>query len=152
MKTLFAVLALSLTVGCHAQLPASPAPAVSLSWTAPATCTTALPCTYAISRATTTTGSCPATTGTLYTLVGTSASQATTLVDTAPPPGTTSCYIAQTQQASLVSTPSNSVLIAIPALPTAPALNAPTVTAEVAMPEPTIAQNEPLHLTARVGN
>lgn len=135
MKKLFALLPFVLALGCHAQIPASPAPSVSLTWTAPTTCTAAQPCVYAISRAITT-GTCPPTTGTAYTVAGTSTSQATAYTDTVPPQGATVCYIAQTQQGTLTSAPSNSVTIVVPALPTAPALNQPTATSEIQAPRP----------------
>lgn len=141
---LFALLPFVLALGCHAQIPASPAPSVSLTWTAPTTCTAAQPCVYAISRAITT-GTCPPTTGTAYTVAGTSTSQATSYVDMAPPQGSV-CYIAQTQQGAMTSVPSNSVLVAVPSVPTAPNLNTPTTTAEVQAPNPTVAENEPLNL------
>lgn len=148
MKKLLALLPIVLALGCHAQIPASPTSSVMLTWTPPATCTTAAPCVYAISRATTT-GTCPPATG-AYALVGTSASQATSYTDSIPPQGATVCYIAQTQQAGLTSVSSNSVTLVIPALPTAPALNTPKTTAEVPAPNPTLAENEPVNLMARV--
>lgn len=161
MKSLFALafVALALTAGCHssAQVPPSPAPSVALAWTAPAACTASAPCVYAISRAAATGSTCPATTGSTYALVGTSASQATTFNDSAAPQGTTVCYIAQTQQGTpiLTSQPSSAFLIAVPSLPASPSVLGGTSTALLApetlqpMPEPTVAQNEPLKLTAR---
>jgi hypothetical protein len=161
MKPLFALalVAAALTAGCHssAQVPPSPAPSVALSWTAPAACTASAPCVFAISRAAASGSTCPATTGTTYALVGTSASQATTFTDSAPTQGTTVCYIAQTQQGIpvLTSQPSSTFLIAVPSLPASPSVLGGTSTASLApetlqpMPEPTVAQNEPLKLRGR---
>ena len=155
----FALLSLlAISAGCRAQIPPSAAPSVQLSWTAPSGCTTAAPCTYAISRANPINGTCPAATGTAYGIVGNSASQTTTYNDSSPIGGASYCYIAQTQQGTnpvLTSVPSNTVLLAVPTVPGAPSVLGGTSTASLApekmipSPEPTMAKNEPLRLTAR---
>lgn len=150
-KFVIALFAVFLVSGCHAQIPSSPAPMVSLTWTAPIACTTAVPCVYAISRAAAVNGVCPPATG-AYALVGTSTSQAATYVDSSPLQGLV-CYIGQTQQSSLTSIPSNSALVNVPAVPTAPTLNTPTTTtSQVLAPEPNpanqLASNQPLNLKA----
>lgn len=165
MKKLFALslLALGLTAGCHAQVPPSPPPTVALTWTAPAACTTAAPCVFAISRTAIAAGGCPtpSTTGTQnYALIGTTASNATTFTDANASAGNIGCYIAQTQQGTptLTSVPSNVASVTVPNLPAAPTVLGGTATAELApekvipMPEPTIAKNEPLRLKARFAN
>lgn len=93
---------------------------VNLTWTAPSACTSAVPCTTPISRTTIAAGaSCP-TTGSSYSLLGTSASQATTFSDTTVSAGTTYCYIAQTTQAGATGPPSAPFSVAVPTLPAAP--------------------------------
>lgn len=127
MKRIFAtaVILAAALAGCRAQQPVTTWQ-VNVTWTAPAACTISSPCTFPVSRAAvaSATASCPATTGTTYTLVGTSASQASAFVDTTVAPGAFYCYIAQTQQAGATgdpSLPSNVVTVPLnPGVPTAP--------------------------------
>jgi len=148
MKRILAALAVfalaAFATSCKSQLPPSPLPTVLITWTAPAACTTAAPCVYAISRSPAVSGACSGTAGTFYTLVGTSASQATTYTDTTAAGGSF-CWIAQTQQGtpvltSVASGVSNAgVPLAVPSVPAAPgAPNASTVaqlTAPALFPE-----------------
>lgn len=139
--------------GCHAGAQITPTSyEVNLSWSAPAACTAAAPCTYGVSRTPEVSGACPATTGTTYALVGTSASQATTFTDTTVAGGTTYCYIAQTEQAGAVSQPSNTAIIVVPPTPLAPTLATPTTgttAASVAAPTATdMAMSSPMELKA----
>ena len=169
MKRIFATLAVfaiaASATSCKSQLPPSPVPAVSLTWTAPVACTAAAPCVYAVSRAPAVSGACSGTAGTFYTLVGTSASQAASYTDTTAAGGSF-CWIVQTQQGTpvLTSVPSgitnNGVPLAVPSVPAAPgAPNASTVaqlTAPALFPEthPVVASNEGppagMNLTARL--
>ncbi|MGA8740620.1 MAG: hypothetical protein WB561_05475 [Terracidiphilus sp.] len=126
-----------LAARCHAQIPPSHAPWVSISWHAPPArhgwggCTAKSPCSYVISRATIVSGarSCPPTSGTFYTKVGTTSNNALTFSDTTVSRGTKYCWIVQTQQGSAPvltsqpSTPSNhGVPLLIPMVPLAPAI------------------------------
>lgn len=122
MRRIFgcALFLIGLCAGCHAQVPQT-AWQVNLSWTAPAACTAAAPCTYPVSRALPAAGGCPAATGTAYTLVGTSAAQATSYPDTTVAAGAQYCYVAQTSQGGAVGAPSAAVLVTVPGNPTAPA-------------------------------
>lgn len=148
---------LTISAGCHAQVPVSPAPSVALTWVAPSGCTTAAPCVFAISRTAIASGSCPASNGTAYALIGTSASNATTYTDSAASAGNINCYIAQTQQGTpvLTSAPSNTASVTVPSLPSAPSTLGGTATASLSpeklipSPEPTLAKNEPVKLTAQ---
>jgi hypothetical protein len=136
-----AVIALFLTAGCRAQVPASKATNVVLTWTAPAGCSG---CSYIVSRATGTT--CPPTTGTAYTPLNQSTpATAATYTDVAPPSGVSVCYVAQTIQSGLTSVASapsdGGIPIAIPALPLPPGgLNGATQSAALA---PMIINQEP---------
>lgn len=149
---------LAISAGCKAQVPPSTPLKVALTWTAPSACTTAAPCVFAISRATIASGTCPATTGTAYALIGTSTSNATTYTDATASAGDINCYIAQTQQGTpvLTSVPSNTASVTVPALPAAPSTLGGASTASLApekiipSPEPTMAENEPLRLTAKM--
>ena len=132
MKKLLALLALAplalFTIGCPAQVPPSQTANATVTWTAPASCTAASPCTFVISRAPVTGTTCPPTTGTAYTpLNQASPSSGTSYVDTTAA-GVNGCWIGQTLQSGLVSGPSNSVgPLAVPAVPTAPDLAGPKV-------------------------
>ena len=138
MKKLLALLALAplalFTIGCPAQVPPSQPATATVTWTAPASCTAASPCTFVISRAPVTGTTCPPTTGTAYTpLNQASPSSGTSYTDTTAA-GVNGCWIGHTLQAGLVSGPSNSVgPLAVPAVPTAPSLASPKV-AETSMP------------------
>jgi hypothetical protein len=124
---------LFLCAGCQAQVPQVKWQ-VNLNLTAPTTCTTAKPCTYDYSRAAGTI--CPATTGTAYALVGTTASQVTTYADTGVTAGQSYCYIAQTIQAGAPSAPSlPSNVVPVPANPAAPGAPSASIAQEVSMVE-----------------
>jgi len=154
-------------VGCHAQVPPATSHVVDLVWTAPTAnstwtgCTTSAPCTYAIYRAPTSAGSCPASTNSGYVEVTNPGSRpsGTTFVDTTAG-GLTVCYIAETVQGSSNSGPSNTTAaITVPGTPTAPALGNPTAAANQGLPLPMVrplpevaSASAPaeIHLTARV--
>ena len=155
------------SIGCHGQIPPTAPKVVQLSWNAPtansgwAGCTTALPCTYAVSRVLQVGSSCPATTGTTYGLLA-SGIATTTYTDSTASPGLTYCYIAQTQQSdgktppgTLTSQPSNTTSISLPGIPLAPSLN-PAQSAELSVPtilapEPTLLSELPtITLTAKL--
>lgn len=128
MKYLFSMLALVISIGCHAQIPPTNH-TVSLIWTAATTCGTGQPaCTYVISRAPATGTTCPATTGTTYTQLNqASPTTGTTYTDTTAS-GLSVCYIAQTLQSGGVSVPSNTAgPTTVQGNPTAPSLENPTV-------------------------
>jgi hypothetical protein len=161
---LAAIIAVLVPIGCHGQVPPSPNPSVNLTWTASTSCTVAAPCTYVISRATVTTGSCPATTGTAYTpLNQSSPATGTTYTDSAPTASV--CYTAQTVQnnlTSVASAASNSgTPLAVPVVPLAPGAPSASATAELAKPELKPAQKTqlaqvdwlgaPIKVTARIG-
>ncbi len=126
-----------MAVWSGAQIPPSHAPWVSISWQVPPArrgwggCTAKSPCSYVISRATIASGtrSCPPTSGTFYTKVGTTSNNVLTFSDTTVSRGTQYCWIVQTQQGSapvLTSQPSmpsnRGVPVLIPAVPLAPAV------------------------------
>jgi hypothetical protein len=114
MKKLFAVLLFALASLAHAQATVPPAAAtfqVNLSWTGPASCTTAAPCTYTVYRA-------PA--GGTYALLGTTAAQTTTYSDLTTTPGSAYTYIVETVYEGVNSAPSNPVAVTVPAVPNAP--------------------------------
>lgn len=151
MKQILFLATLSvLTVGCgHAQVaPTSyqvaltyTAPVASGSWTG---CTTAAPCTYVLSRITLASGttSCPAAnTGTPnYTPLNASSPVTGTSYTDASAIGLTVCYIAQTEQSSAVSGPSNTAgPFAVPASPLAPTLSGAESTAKASMQLPATA-------------
>lgn len=160
MTRFLPLLLLAGALGCaHAQLPPTNH-TVSLTWSAPAGCTSAAPCTYVISRATVVAGTtaCPAPNLTTpnYTPLNQSA-PATGLSYVDPTAsGTTACYIAQTLQGSAISAPSNTTDPAVvPANPNAPSLGQPSV-ASLAPVTPTsvyaryvVAELKPLNLRAR---
>lgn len=129
-------------LGCaaHGQIPPSPPPTVALTWTASASCSTANPCVYVVSRASCT-STCPGTSGTSYTQITVTAANATSFTDNTAT-GSVG-YIVQAQTTGtppLVSQPSgvsnNGVPIAVPTLPLAPGAPNGTATAKNA-PEPT---------------
>jgi len=129
MKQLFAI-ALALFAGTvFAQAPAATSFTANLTWTLPATCTAAAPCTVNLYRWD---GACPATgqpTTTSTNFVGTVA-QATAYADTTVVSGSTYCYAAETVQGAAHSGPSNLFTLAIPGVG-APTLSGTTVTVTV---------------------
>jgi hypothetical protein len=140
-KIAISIVALASAIGCHGQLPPSPPPTAVLTWTASPSCTSSAPCVYVISRATVTGSTCPATTGTAYTLVITTPANALTAVDGTVPTGTLNCWIAQAQTQTtpvLTSVPSGAsnggVPFALPALPLAPGSPNATGTAKAELP------------------
>ena len=155
-------------IGCRAQVPPSPAPVAGVSWTAPTACTTAAPCVYVVSRAVVSATSCPATTGTAYTQIGTTASNVLTFTDSTVTGGTSACWIIQAQQGtnpmltSQSSAPSNNgTPLAVPVVPGAPGAPNATATASLAPPlvtdpelQPLVASNDgpatPFKVTARL--
>jgi len=167
MKRILAALSLAAALaGCHsnAQQPVSPPPTVQLSWTAAANCSASNPCVYAISRASiaSASASCPGTSGTSYSLIGTSATNVLTLTDSTPPGGFL-CYIAQAQTTGSpvltgpASLPSN--VATIVAVPTAPGTPNLSVTADgrvpelVPAPQPTVAEGAaPGQVVAKVSS
>lgn len=146
MLRFIALLALgAMAVGCHSQVPPSPAPSVSLTWTASTSCVSGQPaCTYVVSRAIVTGNSCPATTGTTYTPLNQSAPATGTNYSDASP-GALNCYVAQTVQngaTSVASAASNSgVPLAVAQVPTAPGSPAAT---SVAMLAPSLEAPNPV--------
>lgn len=133
------------SVACKGQVPPT-SHTVNLTWTAPvagggwAGCTTAAPCSYVISRAPASGGSCPATTGTAYTPLNQSTpATGLTYTDTTAA-GLNVCYIAQTVQGVAVSVASNTAgPLAVSANPLAPSI---TATEAVVTPAPQIAPTE----------
>lgn len=132
---IFALLAL-VVVGCAhpgvTQVPPSPPPTVTLTWTAPSGCSS---CTYVISRTTGTT-SCP-TSG--YTpLNQSSPASGTTYTDSAPPTGVSVCYLAQAVLVGLTgqpSAPSNGgTPLAVPVYPGTPGSPNASAVASLAPP------------------
>jgi hypothetical protein len=125
-----------LSIGCSQAQVAPTGFKVNLSWTAPAGCTTASPCTFVASRITLAAGvtSCPAVntaTPNYAPLNAASPSTGTTFADTTAP-GLNVCYIAQTEQGGQVSAPSNVVgPFAVPASPLAPSLTGNQAVAEM---------------------
>jgi hypothetical protein len=116
LRILLSIVGLALVVpGMQAQATVPPAAAtysVSLSWTGPAGCAVATPCTYAVYRA-------PASTG-IYALLGSSASQTVSYSDTTVAAGISYIYEIETVQAGANSAPSVAVPVTIPAVPGAP--------------------------------
>ena len=138
-RFVLALFALVLAEGCHAQIPPSPPASVTATWTAPAACTVSAPCVYVISRAACT-STCPSTSGTAYTQVGTTASNVTSFTDTNLTSGSYG-WIVQAQQGSPAATSQPSgisnggapfAVTGPPGAPTAPNL---TTTAEVTKPQ-----------------
>jgi hypothetical protein len=104
--------------GCaHSQQPVSTF-SISYSATAPASCTTAAPCTIEYSDTPQVSGSCPAT---IPTVGCTSVLGSTTCTHPSVTPGVTYCAVAQTVQAGATSVPTAVIQVVIPTLPTAPA-------------------------------
>lgn len=125
------ILVFSVVAGCHAQMPLTSAH-VNLTWAVPAAsgswagCTTASPCTYVLSRAMLafSTAACPATTGTAYAPINTSAPATGTSYSDGTAQELTVRYIAQTEQGNLVSVPSNSAgPFIVPPNPGAPTIS-----------------------------
>ncbi len=147
---------LSLSAGCHAQLPTVP----QLS--------------------------CPPATGATYAALNSGGTTSTSYTDSGMVSGASYCYVVQwlptgvasggtsnpSNIAGPVTSPTSSAthqtllswtapgsggayvvsrVAAISTVPTAPSLLNGTSTASIPMPEPTIAMNEPLHLKARIG-
>jgi hypothetical protein len=118
MKFFLPVLLLVITAaGCHSQQPVSTF-SISYSATAPASCTTAAPCTIEYSDTPQISGACPAT---IPTVGCTSAPGTTTCAHPSVTPGVTYCAVAQTVQAGATSAPTAVIQVVIPPLPTAPA-------------------------------
>ena len=129
MKRFFA-LALFLFAGAvFAQAPAATTYTANLTWTLPASCTAAAPCTVNLYRWD---GACPATgqpSSASTNFVGTVA-QATAYADTTVVSSSTYCYAAETVQGAAHSGPSNLFTLAIPGVG-APTLSGTTVTVTV---------------------
>jgi hypothetical protein len=165
MRNLFVfaavVVALSLAVGCHGQVPPSQPPTVALTWTASTSCS-GIACTYIVSRAVST-GSCPVTSGTAYTpLNQATPTNGTSYTDASP--GASNCYIVQavapgtpplTSQPSTVS--NGGTPLTVPTVPLAPGPPSATATASLerpvlipeARPEVSMALLAPSQLSAR---
>jgi hypothetical protein len=109
-------------------------PAVSLTWTAPAVCTTATPCQFAIYRIPGTVTIAAGTTG--ATLAGTTGNNAVSFVDSTVTPGTFS-YAVETIQAGANSVPSNTITLVVPTAPPAPVLNQGVARNQVKVTSPT---------------
>ena len=104
--------------GCaHSQQPVSTF-SIAYSATAPASCTTAAPCTIEYSDTPQVSGACPAA---IPTVGCTSVLGSTTCTHTSVTPGVTYCAVAQTVQAGATSVPTAVIQVVIPSLPTAPA-------------------------------
>ena len=120
-----AVIALSIFAAVIAAAQATPITkttfAATISWVDPSVCTTAAPCIFPVGRATLAAGisSCPLTASS-YSIVGTTAAQASSYQDATISPATSYCYEVQTSQAGAVSDPSVPVLLAVPSVPIAP--------------------------------
>jgi hypothetical protein len=118
MKFFLPVLLLVITAaGCHSQQPVSTF-GISYTATAPASCTTASPCTIEYSDTPQVSGACPAT---IPTVGCTSVLGSTTCTHPSVTPGVTYCAVAQTVQAGATSVPTAVIQVVIPPLPTAPA-------------------------------
>jgi len=149
------LLSLFITAGCHAQ--PSPSPSPVIGWTlSPGTgATSSWTQSLYIAKVASLTSACPTPGGTTYALEGTVAGNATSFSDSNETPGTVICAI---DQESFVSggqtfysgySPA-SAPFAVPALPTAPGMPAPTVTQAkndvpkfLQPPQPTMAKNAP---------
>lgn len=152
-----ALLALTVTAGCHSSAgqlpPATPPPAVSLSWSAPVPnassggsfsgCTTSQPCTYSVYRDSS--GTCDVATSANWKRIDDTASGVTattpgvsslTFLDSSPSSGS-DCYAVYTIWQGANSAPSNTASVSVPTvgIPTAPGLNPPTATAGVELPK-----------------
>jgi hypothetical protein len=142
MNRIFAIFALVVltAIGCKGQVPPSPSPTATVTWTASISCTAAAPCVYVISRAACT-STCPATSGTSYVQIGTTASNATTFTDSTLSAGSWG-WIVQAQQGTpvLTSQPSGISNGGAPTVVTGPpaAPTAPNVTAQAEMVRPSV--------------
>jgi hypothetical protein len=145
MKSLFSVVGLFLfslciTAGCNSQAIVSPHQGAALSWTQATSCTAAIPCpTYLIGRVsvTSSTTTCPTTTGTSYTVIATlNTSNATSFTDSTITASGFYCYEVQAEQGSPLLTGAASgasnggVAVTITEPPTAP--GAPSASEQVA--------------------
>jgi len=114
-----ALVALAAAHGQSVTVPPASSYQVALSWTAPASCTAATPCTYNVYRVAGTVTIGAGTTG--ATLVGTTAAQVVTYTDATVAAGNTYSYAVETVQGGANSAPSNTFTISIPLTPSAPA-------------------------------
>jgi hypothetical protein len=134
-------LALAITAGCHAQVPPSPPPTVTVNWPASASCTTTnLACGYVVSRCTVTTSTTCS--GTYTPLNQATPATGTTYIDSTPPTGVSVVYVVQTIQSSLIgqaSPPSNSV--PVPIYPGTP--GTPNATQNAMLAPPLITDKRP---------
>jgi hypothetical protein len=116
MKRILALAVFAFAALAHGQTLSAPPQASSesvvLTWTAPATCTVAAPCTFALWR--TVNGAAQ------WTQVLTTAAQATTATDTSVASGTGYQYVVETVISGINSGPSNVVTVAVPLVPAAP--------------------------------
>lgn len=126
---------LSVSAGCHAQIPPASTKNVVLTWAAPQAvtggwpgCTTASPCVYAVYRAIATGTTCPATGSVQWSEITASATRpsALTFTDTSAA-GLDVCYAVETVQGAQNSGPSNTINLSVPGVPGAPQLGTPTV-------------------------
>jgi hypothetical protein len=134
LLTSLSLLALTLTAGCHAQVPpASPGYNVNLSWSAPAAngnwagCTATAPCVYAVYRCTGTAAACVTFSSTGWTEITNASTRPSglTYTDTTAT-GLTVNYALETVQGSSNSGPSNTYNVAVPGIPLAPTLASPS--------------------------
>jgi hypothetical protein len=160
MRQIVAVFAVFVTLtaaGCaHGQPAPSPQPAVTLTCSAPASCTAqgAPSCAYVFSRATCT-GSTQGTCAVTFTPLNLSTPAATcAYTDNTPPTGINVSYVASTVQNGLTgnaSTPSNnSVPLAVPVYPGTP--GGPTATATAALAPPLLPGKKPAPVMAGTSN
>jgi hypothetical protein len=156
-----ALLALSLTAGCHAQVPpATPQPSVVLNWTAPAAsgsftgCTSSQLCTYAVYRDSVSTTD-PITSSNWKRIdaqgATTTGVAGFTYTDSSPASGN-DAYAVETIWQNANSGPSNIVSVAVPvvAVPLAPSVSAPSVTALKELPSSTPNSPPTAQLVARL--
>jgi len=139
MKRIFAALAIlaaTISAGCHAQVPPASAWQVNLVWTAPSAsgswtgCTAAAPCVYAVYRAAQASGSCPAFTSAAWTEITTAASRPSGTAYSDLSASGTVCYAIETVQGTANSAQSNTASATIPASPLAPQLGTPSLVAD----------------------
>lgn len=130
------VMACLFITGCPAQVPPSPPPTVSVTWTAGNPCNS---CTYVVSRCTAAAGatSCPS-----YTPLNQAAPvAATSYTDSTPPTGVSVLYIIQEVQGGMTGQPSPpSNLIAISVYPGTP--GTPNATAQAALAPPILTEKQ----------
>ena len=145
MKKLFSLAAaiVFVSAGCHGQVPPSPAPTVTITWTAPSTCSSGSSCAYVASRCTVV---APATTCPSYTpLNSTAPVSALTFTDTTPPTGVSVLYVVQTVQGGLTgvaSGPSNGgTPLPVPIYPGTP--GSPNATQNAMLAPPLITDRQP---------